>query len=466
MTEGKTLFDKVWDAHVVETAADAPDIVQIDLHLLHDGTFAKAFKVLKDRGLQVWRPERAVGVTDHCIPVTGRTGMAADKMLPVVSELIRAGLEHGIEVYGPDDARQGIVHVIAPELGLTLPGRTIVCGDSHTPTLGAFGTLAFAIGTTQIAHSLATQCVLIDRPRNMKIELTGTLSEGVSAKDLILTVLAEHGVTAGKGYAIEFCGSAVAAMSMEARMTLCNMAAEMGARTAVIAPDGKTLDYLHGRPNAPARGSAFDAAAERWLGLASDPDAVFDRVVTLDASRVVPMVTYGTSPDTALPVSGHVPVPETEAARAALRYMQLAPGMAMADLKVQRVFIGSCTNARIEDLRAAVRVLRGRRIARGVALQVVPGSAAVVRQAEIEGLGDVFRLAGATWGEPGCGLCVCMNGESASPGEVVASTSNRNFPGRQGQGTRTILMSPATAAATALAGRVADPRSYLAMEDA
>lgn len=454
MSREKTLYDKLWEAHVVEEGAGGPTLVYVDLHLLHDGTFSKAFSILKDRGLAVARPDRAVAVTDHCVPVAGRGAMPVERMLPVVAGLLKVCAEHGIEVFGPEDERQGIVHVIAPELGLTQPGFSIICGDSHTPTLGAFGALSFAVGTTQIAHALASQCVLTDRLANLRVTVTGRLAPGVTAKDLILAVLAQHGVTAGKGFAVEFAGEGVTALSMEERMTLCNMAAEMGAKVALIAPDAKTVEYLRGTPHAPAD---FDAAAEGWLQWRSDPGARFDRELAIDAGTVAPMVTWGTSPDTALPVGGHVPDGGAEA----LAYMGLTAGAPIEGQAVDRVFIGSCTNARIEDLRLAARVLEGRQVSPGVVLQVVPGSVAVRARAEAEGIAEVFRRAGAQWGEPGCGLCVCMNGEAAGAGEFVASTSNRNFPGRQGRGARTLLMSPATAAATAIAGRVADPRQYL-----
>ncbi|MBL4919225.1 3-isopropylmalate dehydratase large subunit [Szabonella alba] len=454
MSRGKSLYDKLWEAHVVEERPGSPGLVYVDLHLLHDGTFSKAFSILQGRGLSVRRPGRAVAVTDHCVPVAGRADMPVDRMLPVVAGLLKVCAEHRIEVFGPGDARQGIVHVIAPELGLTQPGFSIICGDSHTPTLGAFGTLAFAVGTTQIAHALASQCVLVDRLTNMRVTVTGRLAPGVTAKDLILVLLARHGVTAGKGHAVEFTGEGVTALSMEERMTLCNMAAEMGAKVALIAPDAKTVDYLRGTAHAPA---AFDAAAEDWLRWRSDPDAGFDRDLTISADAVTPMVTWGTSPDTALPLDGRVP----EGGAEALTYMGLTAGQAIEGQAVGRVFIGSCTNARIEDLRLAARVLAGRQVSPGMMLQVVPGSVAVRAQAEAEGIAEVFRRAGAQWGEPGCGLCVCMNGEAAEAGEFVASTSNRNFPGRQGRGARTLLMSPATAAATAIAGCVADPRPYL-----
>jgi 3-isopropylmalate/(R)-2-methylmalate dehydratase large subunit len=461
----RTLYGKLWDAHVVSAAEGHPTVLYVDLHLLHDGTFRKSFEILKERNLPVARPGKTVGVTDHCVPSARPRQTPVTDMPAVVSGLLSQCEQAGIEVFGPDHDHQGIVHVIGPELGLTQPGRVIVCGDSHTPTHGAFGALSFAIGTTQIAHVLATQCVLQQRSKTMRVTVRNRLGKGVTSKDLILALIAREGVAAGKGYAVEYAGEAIAAMSMEERMTLCNMTAEMGARIALIAPDATTLAYLRGRPYAPS-GSAWDEASVRWLALASDPDAEFDREIAIDAAAVSPMVTYGTTPGMGVPIDGMVPSPAVMSAAdgkilaEALAYMGLEPGVPIAGHPVNRVFIGSCTNSRIEDLRLAASILVGRRVAAGTVLQVVPGSQTVKKQAEAEGLDRIFLAAGGTWNDPSCSLCVCMNGEKANPGEYVASTSNRNFPGRQGAGARTFLMSPAMAAATAISGRIEDPRLF------
>ena len=468
----RTLYDKLWDSHVVSQAPGHPAVVYVDLHLLHDGTYHRAFAMLDELGLRVRDPQRAVGTTDHCLPTNTsftRGIVARDGSVDVVRGLVAACRKHAIRVLAPDDPDQGIVHVVGPELGLVQPGITVACADSHTTTLGAFGALPFAIGTTQVLHALATQCVLQRRARTMRIDVDGALGAAVTAKDVVLAIIARFGIGVGAGHAIEFAGSAVRGMTMEQRMTLCNMGAEMGARAALVAADATTIDYLRGRPSTP-RGAAFDEACAHWRTMHSDEGARFDVKLSFDARQVEPMVTYGTTPAMGAPVTGHVadPAEETDAharqeLEAALRYMDLAPGRPISDIPVGTVFIGSCTNSRIEDLRAAASVLRRGKVAPGVRLLVVPGSQAVRRDAEAEGIASIVRDAGGEWGVPGCSLCVAMNHEVAEPGHYVASTSNRNFQGRQGPGTRTLLMSPTTAAASALEGRVADPRRYLSL---
>lgn len=461
----QTLYEKIWASHVVDQRPGHPAVLYVDLHLLHDGTYRRAFEILEKRGLGVRRADLTFAVTDHCVP-SGMMGTpkSGDVMPAVVTGLINVCNEAGIKVYGPDDAAQGIVHIIGPELGLTQPGKTIICGDSHTSTHGALGALAFAVGTTEIAHGLATQCVLQQRSKTMRVQIDGALKPGVSSKDVILALLAREGITAGVGYAIEYAGTTVAGMSIDARMTLCNMTAELGSRMGLISPDATTLAYLEGRAYAP-KDDAWCAASARWLSLATEVDAMFDKDLHIDGAAVAPMVTYGTTPAMGIPVSGVVPDPNSFADAAtrsacaeALRYMDLQPGDPIAGKKVSTVFIGSCTNARIDDLRSAASLLANRKVAEGTRLIVVPGSQSIKRQAEQEGLHHLFRSAGAVWGLPGCSLCVGMNGDMAAPGEYVASTSNRNFQGRQGPGVRTFLLSPLTAAATAIAGQITDPR--------
>lgn len=461
----KTLYEKIWASHVVDQRPGHPAVLYVDLHLLHDGTYRRAFELLEKRRIAVRRPDLTFAVTDHCVP----SGMMSapkngDVMPAVVKGLINVCNETGIRVYGPDDSAQGIVHIIGPELGLTQPGKTIICGDSHTSTHGALGALAFAVGTTEMAHGLATQCVLQQRSKTMRVRIDGALKPGVSSKDVILALLAREGITAGTGYAIEYAGTTVAGMSIDARMTLCNMTAELGSRMGLISPDEKTLAYLEGRVYAP-QGADWSAACARWSALATEGDAEFDKDLHIDCAAVAPMVTYGTTPAMGIAVTGVIPDPNSFADAAArtacveaLRYMDLRPGDPIAGKKVSTVFIGSCTNARIDDLRSAASLLANRKVAEGTRLIVVPGSQSIKRQAELEGLHNLFRLAGATWGLPGCSLCVGMNGDMAAPGEYVASTSNRNFQGRQGPGVRTFLLSPLTAAATAIAGRITDPR--------
>jgi 3-isopropylmalate/(R)-2-methylmalate dehydratase large subunit len=460
MLSRSTLYDKLWDAHVVAQQAGHPAVLYVDLHLLHDGTYRRAVELLEEKQLRVARPERNVATTDHCLPTLG----SLRKLPAVVSGLVAACKRQGIVVFGPEHEDQGIVHVIGPELGLTQPGMTVACADSHTTTHGALGALAFAVGTTQVLHVLATQCVLQPRARTMLVVIEGHLQPGVTVKDLILALIGREGIALGAGYAIEYFGSAVRRMSVEERMTLCNMSAELGARAALVAPDDTTFSYLLGRRFVP-QGAAWDNALERWRALRTSDDAHFDARLQFDASTVEPMVTYGTTPAMGMPVGGRIPDPGTLADRAqrqsveqALRYMDLKPGTTAEALPVDMVFIGSCTNARIDDLRGAASVLRGKKIAKDVRLLVVPGSQAVRRQAEAEGLHEIFRSAGGEWGRPGCSHCVAMNDEFAGAGKYIASTSNRNFQDRQGPGARTLLMSPLTAAASALKGKVADPR--------
>ncbi len=460
----RTLFEKIWDAHLVrDETAEAPAILYVDLHLIHEVTSPQAFQQLRDRGLRVRRPERTVATMDHSTPTTPR---GPDGRIPVTdpqaAEQIRrlesnCG-EFGIRLHALGSEGQGIVHVIGPELGLTQPGMTIVCGDSHTSTHGAFGSLAFGIGTTEVAHVLMTQCLLQSRPETMAIRIGGRLHPGVTAKDLILAIIARIGVAGGTGHVLEYTGEAVRALSMEERMTVCNMSIEAGARAGMIEPDDATFEYLAGRPHAPREG-AWDRALEAWRRLPGDEGARFDREVSIDASDLAPMITYGTNPGMAVPVSGVVPDGgDLPTLRKALDYMGLEPGQPLLGHPVDVVFIGSCTNSRISDLRQAANILKGRKVAAGLRVLVVPGSQAVKRQAEAEGLDRVFREAGAEWREAGCSMCIAMNGDQLRPGQYAVSTSNRNFEGRQGQGGRTFLASPLTAAATAVAGSIADAR--------
>ncbi len=469
MSEPRTLFEKLWDAHLVRAAtADTPAVVYVDLQLIHEVTSPQAFAALRERGLRVRRPDRTLATTDHSTPTDfsrdggGRIIIQDPQAATQVGELERNCAEFGITLYGLGSERQGIVHVIGPELGVTHPGSTIVCGDSHTCTHGAFGALAFGIGTSEVGHVLATQCLLLEKPRTMAVTFSGALRPGVTAKDLVLGLIASIGAGGAAGHVIEYRGDTVARMSMEGRMTLCNMAIEAGARTGVVAPDQTTFAYLEGRPFAP-RGAAWAEAVARWRRLSSDPGARFDREVRFDASALEPMVTWGTNPGQGVPIQGRVPEPEGDGSRLkALRYMGLEPGQPMLGRHVDVVFIGSCTNSRLSDLRQAASVLRGRRVAPHVRALVVPGSQQVKRQAEAEGLDRVFRDAGAEWREAGCSMCIAMNGDRLAPGQYAVSTSNRNFEGRQGSGGRTFLASPLTAAASAVAGRLADPREYMA----
>ena len=460
----RTLFDKVWDAHVVvPEAADHPAVVYVDVHLIHEVTSPQAFAMLRERGLPVRRPDRTWATVDHSIPTRNVDGRPAwwNRATRKQVETLEANCrEYGIELFRAGDPGQGIVHVIGPELGLTQPGRTIVCGDSHTSTHGAFGAWAFGIGTSEVAQVLAAQCLLQHRPRTLSIEVTGTPGPGVSAKDLILGLIARFGVDVGRGSVIEYRGPAIRRLNMEERMTVCNMSIEAGARAGLIGPDDTTFAWIEGRPLAP-RGAAFERAVAGWKRLATDEDARFDRELSFDAGRLEPMVTWGTNPSMACGVGAPVPEPLDAEARAALDYMAVEPGKPLAGRLVDVVFIGSCTNARISDLRTAARILGGRRVSAGTRVLVVPGSRAVSEQARAEGLDAIFRGAGAEWREPGCSMCIGMNGDFLQPRELAVSTSNRNFEGRQGPGGRTVLASPATAAASALAGAVADPRPWL-----
>ncbi|MGQ9860863.1 MAG: 3-isopropylmalate dehydratase large subunit [Thiobacillaceae bacterium] len=462
----RTLYDKLWDAHVVHVEPDGSTLLYIDRHLLHEVTSPQAFEGLKLAGRKPWRRESVLAVPDHNVPTTARSQGIADPVSRLQVETLDANCkEFQLLEFPMQDVRQGIVHVIGPEQGFTQPGMTIVCGDSHTSTHGAFAALAFGIGTSEVEHVLATQCLWQKKSKTMLIKVEGELGKGVTAKDVALAVIGRIGTAGGTGYAIEFAGSAISSLSMEGRMTLCNMAIEAGARAGMVAVDDKTIDYLRGRPYAP-KAEDFEAAAAWWRTLTSDPDACFDRVVELDAADIVPQVTWGTSPEMVVPVSGRVPDP-AEAPSAvkksdwerALHYMGLKPHTAITDIAVDKVFIGSCTNSRIEDLRAAAAVVRGRKVAANVKLaMVVPGSGLVKRQAEQEGLDRLFREAGFEWREPGCSMCLAMNADRLEPGERCASTSNRNFEGRQGPGGRTHLVSPAMAAAAAVFGHFVDVR--------
>ncbi len=458
----RTLLDKVWDAHVMATRPDGQALLAIDRHLLHEGSF-HAFGMLDHAGRQIRRPDLTFAVADHYVPSRDRDGPIPDpEIANMVSTLADNAGRHRIRHFGLDDRAQGIVHVLAPEQGLTLPGLTVVCGDSHTSTHGAFGALGFGIGATEVAHVLATQALWQRRPKTLRVTIDGVLGPHVTAKDVILAIIAGVGAGGAVGHVLEYAGSAIRGLSMEGRLTICNMSIEAGARAGMIAPDDTTFAFLEGRAYAP-KGALFDQAVAAWRRLPSDAGARFDREVTLDATTIAPTVTWGTSPETALPVTAAVPDPglESDATKAGqmwamLDYMGLTPGMPLEEVAIDRVFIGSCTNSRIEDLRAAAGVLRGQKAA--VPGLVVPGSGPVRRQAESEGLDQVFRDAGLEWGEPGCSMCVGINGDLVPAGERCASTTNRNFPGRQGPNARTHLMSPAMAAAAAVTGRLTDIR--------
>jgi len=464
---GKTLYDKLWDSHLVRQDEDGTALLYIDRHLVHEVTSPQAFEGLRLAGRRPWRTRSILAVPDHNVPTTDRAAGIADPVSRLQVETLGSNCtDFGITEFSMLDPRQGIVHVIGPEQGATLPGMTVVCGDSHTSTHGAFGALAFGIGTSEVEHVLATQCLIQKKSGNMRIVVEGALAPGVSAKDVILAIIGRIGTAGGTGHAIEFCGSTIRSLSMEGRMTICNMAIEGGARAGMIAVDDATVEYLAGRPYAPA-GELWDSAVAAWTDLRSDDDAGFDRVVTLDGSALVPQVTWGTSPEMVAPINGIVPDPEEESdpikrdgMRKALAYMGLQPGMPVDAIKPDHVFIGSCTNARIEDLREAAAVVRGRTLARGIRQAlVVPGSGLVKQQAEAEGLDRDFRAAGFEWRDPGCSMCLAMNADRLAPGERCASTSNRNFEGRQGQGGRTHLVSPAMAAAAAVAGHFVDVRT-------
>jgi 3-isopropylmalate/(R)-2-methylmalate dehydratase large subunit len=459
---GRTLAEKVWDSHVVRAADGEPDLLYVDLHLVHEVTSPQAFDGLRLAGRTVRRPDLTLATEDHNVP-TDTTEIRDPVSREQVQTLRRNCAEFGVPLYPMGDAEQGIVHVIGPQLGLTQPGMTVVCGDSHTSTHGAFGALAFGIGTSEVEHVLATQTLPLTRPRSMAVTVEGALPAGVTAKDLVLTVIARIGTGGGQGHVIEYRGSAVSGLSMEGRMTVCNMSIEAGARAGMVAPDEVTFAYLQGRQHAPV-GDDWTLAVGHWQSLGTDPDAVFDREVVLDAASLTPFVTWGTNPAQGVPLADAVPDPasfgdagQREAAQRALTYMGLTPGTPLRDVSVDAVFLGSCTNGRIEDLRAAAAVLEGRRVADGVRVLVVPGSARVLLQAEAEGLDQVFLAAGAEWRGPGCSMCLGMNPDTLAPGERCASTSNRNFEGRQGRGGRTHLVSPEVAAATAVVGRLAAP---------
>ncbi len=460
----RTLPEKVWDRHVVRSGGGLPDLLYVDLHLVHEVTSPQAFDGLRLAGRSVRRPDLTVATEDHNVPTVDVHGPIADPVSRTQIETLRRNCEEfGITLYPMGSAGQGIVHIIGPEQGLTQPGMTVVCGDSHTATHGAFGALAFGIGTSEVEHVLATQTLPQSRPRSMAVTIDGTLADGVTAKDVILAVIGELGTGGGIGHVIEYRGEVIRALSMEGRMTVCNMSIEAGAKAGLIAPDETTVEYLRGRPHV-ATGAGWDAAVADWATLTTDDGASFDREVVIDGDTIVPHVTWGTNPGQVVPLSAAVPDPddladpgEREAARRALAYMGLDPGTAMTDVAVDTVFIGSCTNSRIEDLRAAAAVARGRHVADGIRTLVVPGSHAVKVQAEEEGLDRVLTEAGFDWREPGCSMCLAMNPDKLSPGERCASTSNRNFEGRQGRGGRTHLVSPAVAAATAIAGHLATP---------
>ncbi|MFQ5610676.1 MAG: 3-isopropylmalate dehydratase large subunit [Anaerolineae bacterium] len=464
----QTIFEKIWDEHVVLQETGNPAVLYIDLHLVHEVTSPQAFTGLRQKGLRVRRPDLTLATMDHGIPTT-------DPSLPILDTMAAAQIkqledncnEFDIRLFDLHSARRGIVHVIGPELGLTQPGMTIVCGDSHTSTHGAFGALAFGIGTSEVEHVLASQCLLQRKPKTMEVRVDGTLQAGVSAKDIILALIAKIGVGGGTGYVIEYRGSAIRSLSMEARMTVCNMSIEAGARAGLVAPDETTFEYLHGRPYAP-QGADWEAALERWRTLPSDEGAHYDASVTLDANALQPMITYGTNPGLGIPINGVIPDPmeianvgERKSLIKALEYMDLQPGRPLLGHKVDVVFLGSCTNSRLSDLRLAAGLLKGRKIKEGLRMLVVPGSQQVKEQAEAEGLDRIFKEAGAEWREAGCSMCIAMNGDQLEPGQYAVSTSNRNFEGRQGKGGRTFLASPLTAAAAAITGEVTDVRTLI-----
>jgi 3-isopropylmalate/(R)-2-methylmalate dehydratase large subunit len=464
----KTLFEKIWDSHVVAQQPDSPAILYVDLHLVHEVTSPQAFTGLRQRGLKVRRPDKTVATMDHSIPTHDRSLPMKDAMAAAqIKQLEVNTAEFGIPLYGMDSPQRGIVHVIGPELGLTQPGFTIVCGDSHTATHGAFGALAFGIGTSEVEHVFATQCLLQFKPKTYEVRVDGNLQKGVSAKDIILALIARIGVGGGTGHVFEYTGNAVRALTMEERMTICNMSIEGGARAGMIAPDDTTCEYINGRTFAP-KGEDWDKAVANWKRLITDEGAFYDKSISMDAASLEPMITYGTNPGMGMKITERVPNPAnlSDASQKAslektLAYMGLKPDQALLGQKVDVVFIGSCTNSRISDLRLAASLMKGRKVANGLRVMVVPGSQDVKKQAEAEGLDRVFKDAGADWREAGCSMCIAMNGDQLEPGQYAVSTSNRNFEGRQGKGGRTFLASPLTAAATALSGMVSDPRTLL-----
>jgi len=464
----KTLYDKIWDAHLAHEAEDGTCLLYIDRHLVHEVTSPQAFEGLRMAGRTVRAPDKTIAVPDHNVPTTPDRvkGIENPESRIQVEALDRNAQDFGINYYPVNDIRQGIVHIVGPEQGWTLPGMTVVCGDSHTATHGAFGALAHGIGTSEVEHVLATQTLIQRKAKNMKVEITGTLAPGVTAKDITLSVIGATGTAGGTGHVIEYCGEAIRALSMEGRMTVCNMAIEGGARAGLIAPDEVTFDYIKGRPHTP-KGAQWEMAMEWWKTLYSDEDAHWDKVVTLRGEDIAPVVTWGTSPEDVLPITDVVPAPESfsggkvDAAKRALDYMGLKPGQKLSEIEIDTVFIGSCTNGRIEDLRAAAEILKGKKIREGLRAMIVPGSGLVRAQAEEEGLADIFKEAGFEWRLAGCSMCLAMNPDQLSPGERCAATSNRNFEGRQGRGGRTHLMSPAMAAAAAVTGRLTDVREIM-----
>ena len=467
MNQLTTLFEKIWSAHeVVPQSADTPAVIYVDLHLIHEVTTPQAFAELRARGLKVRRPDKVLATMDHATPtrteqVFGGMPITIDSAAKQIRQLEKNCADFGIELLGLQHDLRGIVHIIGPEMGVTQPGRTIVCGDSHTSTHGAFGALAFGIGTTEVGHVLATQCLLQTKPKTFAVNVNGRLPAGVTAKDLILSIIGKVGVSGGTGHVIEYRGAAIRALSMEERMTVCNMTIEAGARAGMIAPDDTTFEYLAQTARAP-KGAAWEQAVAAWRKLTTDGGAVFDKTIDIDASRLEPMITWGTNPGMVAPISGNIPDRRGDPVfDAAIRYMGLQPGEPIRNSPVNVVFIGSCTNGRLSDLRSAAQVLRGHKIAKGVTMLVVPGSQAVKRAAEAEGLHEIFRAAGADWRESGCSMCLGMNGDTVGKGEYSVSTSNRNFEGRQGVGARTLLASPETAAASAIRGRVTDPRELM-----
>jgi 3-isopropylmalate/(R)-2-methylmalate dehydratase large subunit len=478
MSQPKTLFEKVWEKHLVRPQTeDAPAVLYIDLHLIHEVTSPQAFSQLRERGLKVRRPDQTLATMDHSTPTIPKN---ADGIIPVsdmlaqkqLDTLIKNTADFGIPLFQLGGEKQGIVHVIGPEQGLTQPGMTIVCGDSHTSTHGAFGALGFGIGTSEVAHVLATQTLLQNKPKTMAIKVEGELGEGIVAKDIILAIIAKIGVGGGTSYVLEYMGSAIRNLSMEGRMTICNMSIEGGARAGMVAPDEITFEYMKGRPGVP-KGADWDKAVEEWRELPTDEDAEFDAVVQLNADDLVPMITYGTNPGMGMRITDAVPDPdqmkevsERVALDKALTYMGLQPGQSLLGKPVDVVFLGSCTNSRISDLRLAASMMKDRKVADNVRMMVVPGSQQVKKQAEAEGLDEIFKAAGAEWREAGCSMCIAMNGDQLAPGEYAVSTSNRNFEGRQGKGGRTFLASPLTAAATAINGTITDPRVVLGERDA
>ena len=468
MAQAKTLFDKIWQAHLVHTDPDGSSLIYIDRHLVHEVTSPQAFEGLRNSGRKVAEPARTLAVADHNVPTSDRSlGIEDEESRIQVEALETNAAEFGVPYFGMDDIRQGIVHVIGPEQGFTQPGMTIVCGDSHTSTHGAFGALAFGIGTSEVEHVLATQTLIQQPAKNMRITIDGLPAAGVTAKDIILAIIGTIGTAGGTGHVIEFAGEAIRNLSMEGRMTVCNISIEAGARAGMIAPDETTFAYLKGRPMAP-QGAIWEKALEWWKTLPSDEGAVYDREVTIKAADIAPTVTWGTSPEDTAPITGSVPDPAAEKdpvrqakLQRALDYMGLTPGMKISDIRIDTVFVGSCTNSRIEDLRAAAEIARGRKVSAGVRAMIVPGSGLIKEMAEAEGLDAVFREAGFDWREPGCSMCLAMNADRLSEGERCASTSNRNFEGRQGRGGRTHLVSPQMAVAAAINGHLADVRQLV-----